>query len=314
MMKRRLFLASAAAVGTVRRDAQAQTATAATLRVSVQPVEGGLGPYYALESGLFSKAGLDVQIVATANGAASSTAVVAGVLDIGQSSPPAVVSAALHGVPLRLFAANILWSSAAPIGGMIVAKDSPIRSARDFEGKTIGVAALDSGTHIIAAAWLVKNGADLSKVSFIEVPFSAMLAAIGAGRVAGALELSPFMPGPNDDTRVLALGWDALGDRYMSTGYIATEAWLKANRALAHRFASVMYETAHWANDPANRARTGEIVQKYTKLSDAVLQRLVRSTFADRFSPSMVEPYLDWEYRLKFTPRRVRVDEVAFAV
>jgi NitT/TauT family transport system substrate-binding protein len=269
-----------------------------------------MGPCYALDMGFFSKAGLDVQVVPTNNGAASSAAVVGGVLDIGQSSPPAVANAFLHDVPLRFFAANIIWNNAAPFGGLIVAKDSPIRVARDFEGKTVGVAGFQSGTHVAVAAWLVKNGADLTKVSFVETPFASMPVAVASGRVAGALSASPFMPGANDDTRVLALGYDALGDRYMSTGYIATAGWLRANRATARRFARVMYETARWANDSANRARSAEIVQKYAKLSDAVLQHLVRSTFAETLTPAMVDPYLEWQYRLKFNERRVRPSDV----
>jgi NitT/TauT family transport system substrate-binding protein len=268
-------------------------------------------PYYALETGLFSKAGLEVQIMPSGSGAAASTAVVTGALDIGQSTPPLIASAALHGIPLKFFAGAVTFNSAAPFGGMIVAKTSSIRTARDFEGKTVGIIALHDGTHLGAAAWLVKNGADISKVSFVEMPFSAMLNAVAVGRVSGALSASPFMPGPSDETRVLAVAYDALGDHYLATGYICTSDWLKANRATARRFAKVIYETALWANDPINRPRATEIIQKYTQMTDDVLQRLVRSTFADHFAPAMLRPYLDWAFRLKFHDRLVRPNEIA---
>jgi NitT/TauT family transport system substrate-binding protein len=310
---RRAFL-TALALSVTAAKAPAQSPPAVQLRVSVPPIEAGMEPYYALDMGFFSKAGLDVQIVSAASGAASSTAVVTGAIDIGQSTAPLIASAVLHDVPIKFFAAAVIWNNAAPFAGMIVAKDSPIRTARDFEGKTVGIVALHDGTHLVAAAWLAKNGADVSKVSFVETPFSTMLNAVSSGRVAGALSASPFMPGPNDDTRVLAIAYDALGDRYLATGYIATNAWLKSNRATAHRFATVMYETAHWANDSANRARSTEILQKYTKMTDAVVARLARSTFAEQLVPGMVEPYLDWSYRLKFHERRVRPAEIVDVV
>jgi NitT/TauT family transport system substrate-binding protein len=309
---RKAFLATLAALPAAALPARAQGTP--TIRVSVAPVDSGAEPYYAAELGLFAKAGLNVQISPQSNGAAGIEGVVAGSLDIATSSVVQMASALLHGVPLQYIAAASIWDSSAPIGGLIVAKDSPIQTARDFEGKTIAVNALHDGTHLVVLAYLIKGGADPAKVSFVEFPFSAVLPAVGAGRVAGALSVTPFMPAPGDGTRVLALGYNAIAERFMMVGFFSSAAWAKANAAAARKFASVIYDTARWANNKSNYGRTAEIIEKYTRTPAAVTQKLVRATFAEKFDSTLIDSWLDWEYRVKFTDRRVRVQELVAAL
>lgn len=308
---RQAFLASLPIVAATMAPLRAQSPS---VRVSIAPVESAMEPYYAADMGFFAKAGLDVQITPVTSGAASITGVVTGALDVGISTVPQLASAVLRGVSLQYIAGAAIWDSSAPFAGMVVAKDSPIRTARDFEGKTIAILALHDGTHLVAMAYLVKNGADPSKVSFIETPFSTMLPAVSSGRVAGALSASPFMPGPNDDTRVLATAYDTLGDRYLALGFFSTAEWIKANAPVARRFAATMYETARWANTKSNQPRAAEIFEKYAKVPQATIQRMVRATFAERLEPAMIDPYLDWAFRVKFHERRVRPQEMIAAL
>jgi NitT/TauT family transport system substrate-binding protein len=283
---------------------------AATIRVNTNLLTS-VQPSIALELGLFEKAGLDVKIGLQPSAAAIITGVVTGAIDAGTSTVVLLSSALLHGVPLKYFAPNILWNSATPYSGLVVAKDGPIQAARDFEGKTMGIVSLRDATHLVALAYLVKNGVDTTKVSFIETPFSAMLQAVSSGRVAGAIAAEPFMPQPTDNLRVFAYPGDTLGKRYMSSGFFSTAAWLNANTAIARKFAAAMRDAAHWANDPANRQRTVEIFEKYTKLERPAAERVAATTsFADQLRPEMIDPWLDWAYRLKFTERRVRAQEM----
>jgi NitT/TauT family transport system substrate-binding protein len=280
------------------------------LRIGVSTTEGGMEPYYAKEIGAFDRVGLDVEMTPITSGANGITAVVAGSFDISASTVPLIANAVLRGIPLQYMAGAALWSNAAPYAGVIVAKDSPIRTARDFEGKVVGVNGLRDGTHLIMLAYLTKNGADVSKVSFIETHFSTMPQAVATGRIAGALSAEPFMPGPTDDTKVLAMGYDALGDHFLALGFYSTADWIKANVATARKFRTAIYETARWANDKANKARTSEIFEKYSKTPAATIARMVRATFAEKLDPSMVDPWLDWSFRMKFIERRLRGSEL----
>jgi NitT/TauT family transport system substrate-binding protein len=189
-----------------------------------------------------------------------------------------------------------------------VAKDSPLAEAKDFEGKAIAVSAIRDGTHLGAAAYLTNNAVDPAKVNFIEMPFPSMAPALKRGAIAGAMIAEPFLTADADDIRMFARAEGAVAPRYMTGGWFALRTWVDANRDLARRFATVIYQTARWAN--ANRARSAEILQKYSKVDPATLGRMTRTTYAETLTPAMIEASLDWASRLKFTDRPVNAKEM----
>jgi ABC-type nitrate/sulfonate/bicarbonate transport system substrate-binding protein len=81
--------------------------------------------------------------------------------------------------------------------------------------------------------------------------------------------------------------------------------------AAAHAFATVIYQTARWAN--ANHDKSAVILQKYTKIDDATVHRMVRVTYAESLEPDMIDPTLELAAREKFTERRVRAAEMIAA-
>jgi NitT/TauT family transport system substrate-binding protein len=300
-----LSLASVAFAGAVSGRVSAQRAT---LRVGSVPADPFAEAYYAQDMGFFAKAGLDVEITNFSNGAGSTTAVAGGAIDIGISTVTMMANAALHGVPMVYIAGGALYDDRAPSAVLCVAKNSTITEPKDFEGKVIAIAALHDGTHLGAAAYLIKNGIDLGKVSFIEMPFPVMGAALRRGTIAGAMIAEPFVTASADDIRVFALAEGAVAPRYMAGGWFALQTWVDANRDVARRFTAVIYQTARWAN--ANRTRSGEILQKYSKIDQTTLDHMTRSTYAEELTPALIDPNLQWASRLKFTDRLVTAKEM----
>jgi NitT/TauT family transport system substrate-binding protein len=304
-LSRTLFLGIAPAVAAAASRADAQ---ATALRVGSVPVDAFAQAYYAAEMGFFSKAGLNVEITTFSNGAGSTTAIAGGALDVGISTVAMMANATLHGVPLVYIAGGALYDDRAPTTVLCVAKDATLTGPKDFEGKAIAVVGLRDGTHLAAGAYLTKGGADMSRVSFIEMPFPTMAPALKRGTVAGAIIAEPFVTAYADDVRVFALAEGAIAPRFMTGGWFSSLAWVNANRDTARRFANVMYETARWAN--ANHARSGEILQKYAKIDQATISRMTRTTFAQNLTPALLDPSLQWAARLKFTDRLVTAKEM----
>lgn len=309
VISRRLFvggLIAAASPGV----ASAQTARTAVKAGSV-PVDAFAEAYYARDMGFFEKAGLDVEIMPFSNGAGSTTAIAAGAIDVGISTVTMMANAAIHGLPLTYFAGGALFDGK-PTTALMVAKNSPITSAKDFVGKTVAVVGLKDGTHLPLVVWLTKNGVDPASVSVIEMPFSAMVPAIARGTVAGAVNSEPFITAGADDARILTLVHKTIGNLFMTGGWFATTTWLKANAPTARKFAAAIYESARWAN--ANHAGSAAILEKYTKLDPAVIAKMSRTDFADKLTPEMIAPSLDWAYKMKFLERRVLASEMITAV
>jgi NitT/TauT family transport system substrate-binding protein len=263
-VSRRCFIAGTLAAASIGR-ASAQTKV--KLRVGSVPVDAFAQAYYAREMGFFDKAGLDVEIVPFTNGAGSTTAIASGALDIGISTVTMMANATLHGLPLTYIAGGALFDGK-PSTALVVGKSAPITGANDFVGKTVAVAALKDGTHLPFVVWLTKNNIDPASVAVIEMPFSAMVPAIARGTIAGAVCSEPFITAGADDARILTLVHTTLGSLFMTGGWFTSSTWLRANMPAARRFAGAIYETARWAN--ANHQRSGEILEKYTKIDPAI--------------------------------------------
>jgi len=309
-LARSSFLATLPLLAASTGIARAQAAP--VIRVGAVPVDGFAEAYYAQDLGLFQKAGLDVEITTFNNGSGTTTAVSGGAIDIGISTVTAVANAVLHGLPWVYIAGGSLYESSAPSAVLAVAKDSPIKTAADLVGKTVAISAFKDGTHLAMAAYLTKAGIDPDKVSFIEMPYPLMGPAVARGTVAAAVIVEPFIAATSGDVRTFAKPLDALAPEFLLSGWFTTTAWLKANPQLARRFVSVIYDTARWAN--ANHDKSGAILEKYSKVDDAVMQRMYRAVYAENLTAAALDPTLDWSARVKFTERRVASSELIGAV
>jgi len=176
-----------------------------TLRVATIPTDIGAEIYYARDLGLFQKAGFDVEITPIQSGSAITAAVVSNAVDIGYSNLVSLSVAHEKGINFTVLGlANMHAPRAVTAGILVVARSSPIRSAKDLAGKTVAVNALGSLPELGIRAWMERNGADPSQVKFVEFPFSALREAVTSGRVdAGALAAATSGGSPTSTMRSL---------------------------------------------------------------------------------------------------------------
>ena len=74
-----------------------------------------------------------------------------------------------------------------------MARNSPIKTASDLNGKTIAGNGLGNIMQIASAAWMAKNGGDPSTAKFVELPFSEMPLALQSGRIDAAMISNPLL-------------------------------------------------------------------------------------------------------------------------
>lgn len=286
MIRRSTFVG--AALAAVAAPAHAQSAL--TLRVSTGTAEVGALQFYAADLGYYVKAGLDVQLMPAQNGPANAAAVASGSLDIGTGNALALAQARERGIPFVYVAPSGAYTSAAPTAGLVVPKSSPVRAAADLVGKTIAVATLGSLGEIATRAWLDQHHVDVKMVKFVELPFPAMDTAIATGHVDAAAVEEPILSRIlRADARLLGNIYDAIANSFLEGGCFATEDFVRTHTLALRRFATVMGETARWAN--ANPAASAVILQKYTGID--VSQERNRVHFADRLDPRQLQPLID---------------------
>jgi NitT/TauT family transport system substrate-binding protein len=193
---------------------------------------------YGVDAGLFKKAGLDVEIVKLNNGAAVAAAVAGGSVQLGKGSSLTPVLAYAKGIPFTVTANLSNYTSDAPTIGLLALNSSPIHTAKDLVGKTIGVTSLNDISALGLFAWLEKNGVDQSSVKFLELTSSAGQAALEANRVDAMMFLDPILSAAvaTNKFRVVSYPTDALGHRLSVGTLFGLTAWVNAHRDEVTRF------------------------------------------------------------------------------
>jgi NitT/TauT family transport system substrate-binding protein len=288
--RRSAVLALLVALATTARPGSAQTQPV-TVRVGALPTDNSGNVYFALDRGYFKDAGLDVQIDTLASSPAAAAALTSGAIDVAQSNVTSIAAAHLRGFDFKLFAAAAYSGGPSVTNAIMVANDSPVHSAADLNGKTIGVVAVKSAQQVLEMAWLDKHGGDAKSVKFIEVPYAQMGAQLAAHRIDAAGIIEPFLTTAKLQARVLGNVDDGIGPRFIGLGWGATSAWLETHADVAARFAGAVREAGIWAN--AHHAESAEILVKYAKLDPATVAHTARATYATELDPALVQPLID---------------------
>lgn len=281
-------LLGVAAVSGVAPAARAQQLQ--TLNIATTPTDIGSQVFYAQERGFFKAAGIDAQIQVISNGAAITSAVMGGSIDIAQSNVVSLAAAHEKGFDIAIVAPAGQYATTQPTSALVVAKNSPFKTAKDLNGKTIAGNGLKNITQVGAYAWMDKNGGDPTTTKFVEMPFPDMAAALEAGRVDAAVIAEPELSATiAKGERVLGYCYDGIAPRFVIGAWFTTGAWAKAHPDLVKRFQRAMAATAAWANK--NQAASAELLTKYTKI--IVEPTMKRTIYAEKLDPSQLQPLID---------------------
>jgi NitT/TauT family transport system substrate-binding protein len=284
-----LGLVSAAALAFPARGSRAQ---APTIRLGVAANDTYAETLFAQDQGFFQRAGVNVEISMFTNAPAMVSAAAGNALDVGMADVIQIGNAVLRGVPLAAIASGALYQPSNPTAMLCVAKDSPIRTARDLNGKTVAVVSLGAFGAISIQEWLRTNGAAAESVKLTEMPFAPMAAAVGRGTVAAALIGEPFLSASGNDVRPLVDTYPTIANAFYIAVSFASRAWIGGNRPAARAFVRAVYEAARWSN--THHDESAVILSKYAKL-DVERIRTMRRAFFDTtpLDVRLMQPVLD---------------------
>jgi NitT/TauT family transport system substrate-binding protein len=282
---------AALAVALLALAAPAVAQTPEVVHVAAIPVDVTGNLYYALDLGLFKKAGLDVQITTLSSTAATTQAVATGAVDVGTTNLVSIALAHERGIPIVVVAPAGASSSASPIEGILVATGSPLKSAKDLDGKTIITSVLRNGLTIETAAWMEKNGGDYQSLKWIEAPNPTSAAMVSSGRVDAAVLAEPYLSAAlaGGDVRLLATLGAEIAPVTVIGGYITSRDYAAAHPGVVRRFRAALMEAGRWAN--GHRAAAAAIIQSYAKQAPSASAH--HSVFLESFSAADLQPIID---------------------
>jgi NitT/TauT family transport system substrate-binding protein len=135
-----------------------------TFTTSWLPEGPNLFAYVARDKGFWKQRGLDVSVARGSGSGAAIQAVGAGRFDFGMGATPTAIIQAAKGLPITCIG-QINYDALMGIG---VLQDSPIKSPKDLEGRSLG-ASVGSGEYPFLPLYAEKAGFDLSKVKVVQL-------------------------------------------------------------------------------------------------------------------------------------------------
>jgi NitT/TauT family transport system substrate-binding protein len=279
---RRSLLAAVAAValmasgcgGTPTSSPSANGKTKIT--VGVIPIVDVAPIYLGVKQGFFDDEGLEVTLETAQGGAAIVPAVVSGQYQFGFSNTTSLLLANSQGLPLKVVAAGVssTGEDGKDFGGVIVKPDSTIKTAKDLAGKRIAVNTLKNINTTTINKVVREAGGDPSTISYVELPFPDIAAAVAKGDVDAGQVVEPFL--------TIATGQ---GDRQVVSNYAGTDPDLTVgmyftsqqyagqNAKVVDGFTAAMKKSMDYAAAHPDDVRA--ILSTYTKIDPEVQKNLV---------------------------------------
>lgn len=288
--------------GALGAPAVARAQGLTNLKVAGVAEESALPVLWAQKSGMFRAAGLDVDLTAQTSGSAITAGVVGGSYQAGKSSIIPLVTAYAKNIPIRLVAPGGLYRAAKPHIAVLVRADSALRTAGQMNGKTIGVSSIGDLYTLAMKLWMDKNGGDSTSLKFIELPLSAIPAALTSRRIDAGGMGTPELQAALDsgDFRIFAHTYDAIAPVFMYTAWFAANDYIANDRSALTAFSRAERQAAAYVN--AHPAETVAPLADFSGTPAAAIAKMTRALMATDLDPKLIQPVVDVCVRYNVIP------------
>lgn len=262
-------LAAASMMSVIRAEAADKITVGVIPIVDVAPI------YLGRDKGFFKKQGIDLTLQLAQGGAAIVPSVLSGQYQFGFSNMTSLIIAETRGLDFRVVAAGNFSTGVKghDFGGIVVPKGSPIKNAKDLEGKTVAVNNLKNIGDTTVRAAMRAAGADPAKVKFVELSFPDMPAAVANKRVDAAWVVEPFVTIiRNQGGHVISWNLVDTAPHLMIAAYFTTDRYIKAHPELVKRFTAAINESLDYAQKHPEEAR--KELLKYTKIPAKLVNQI----------------------------------------
>ncbi len=262
------------------------------------------------DAGIFKKHGLQLEVLYTQGGGETQQAVISGSVDIGIGvGTHGVMGAYSKGAPVRILGATMrgyyeLW---------YVPANSPIKTMKDAEGKTIAYSTTGSSTQIMTIAFGKHFGVNLKPTPTGSPPSTftqAMSGQVDIGWTAPPLMIDALEAGR---IRILAKGDEVPEFRNQPVRVILANAIaLQKNKDAMTRYMAAYRETIDWLWSSPDAVKA---YAKWANVSEAIAIR-TRDEFVqkDRANPDKIDGIAEMNadaVQFKFIPAPLTKEQLS---
>jgi ABC-type nitrate/sulfonate/bicarbonate transport system substrate-binding protein len=267
--------------------------------------------YLAEDLGYFKDAKVKPRYVGQIAAGQMIPALTTGDLDVANRHTPLVLAAVASGADIKIFAAGSKSTQRDPHMKYFVRADSPIKSIKDFEGKTLGINSFGACSEFVTKKYSQDNGIDPASIRMITAPDSEQEVPLLRGDTDVAI-IHPLSSGRasanTKDFRLLFSDWDIDGGISGMCPYSVNGKFLKEHPEAVSELIAILSKAAQWNNTHREEARQLMAKRFGFKLEEAEMFEF----YEDQIIPDENIQY--WFDRLeaekKITPGQVKPEQI----
>jgi NitT/TauT family transport system substrate-binding protein len=231
--------------------------------------------YLGQKKGFFEKQGLKLEFTTAQGGAAIVPGVVSGQFQFGFSNVTSLMVAQTNGVPVKAVANGIASTGVRgkDFNGLMVKKDSPVKSPKQLEGKKVAINTLKNINETAVRQAVRKDGGDPDKVTLVEMAFDQMPAALDNGQIDAACVVEPATATiRSQGGREIASPLIDIAPQLTVAMYFTSSQYAQQHPDVVKKFQDATAESLAYAEAHPDEAR--QIVTTYTKIPASALDKV----------------------------------------
>jgi NitT/TauT family transport system substrate-binding protein len=289
---------SSSSTGSTSGTGSSSSASGGSGPAAVTNVTLGYVPYsddaslfYAQDSGIFRRHGLNVSFVAQASPVAVEASMASGTEQFGFITTPVLINLNSKGQSVKCVSTvdgNEPTNPANDSTVLVAAKGSGITSMKDLAGKNVAEVQLSSLNSLSVMVLAKQAGIDPHSIHQIAIPFPQMPAALSQGRVQAAVIVAPFtQTALGEGATVVTHPNQVLFPNGTLTCLDAMGSYISANPKIVSEFRAAMDESV--AYSATHQSVVKQTLAKGLSLPMAVAEKQILATnFSTTFNTASI--------------------------
>ena len=284
---------------------------ASVVRVGSIPIVGNAALYCAMDYGGLATEGIEIHSTDFQSGTRIVEALAGGSLDIGLSATLSVLQAAQQGLDLVIVAPASFKAAdnRPPTSALVARKDAGIGGPAQLRGKTIAVNSLRSLDYLIAAEYLTRGGLSPRDLTWQELSYPHIVAALDNARVDAAIVAEPFLAilRSGDRVAVLSTTLDIIPGT-STASYTALRSWTQSRQTVLEAFLRGLRRGIEVCErDPQNMR---DALVKHAGVKPALVQQIGLPILRPTLRPADLLPLVELARRHGLLVRDVDVERL----
>src|SRR6201997_2091384 len=254
--------------------------TVTNVTLGYVPYSDDASLFYAQDSGIFKKHGLNVTFVAQASPVAVEASMASGTEQFGFITTPVLINLNSKGVNVKCVSSVDGSEPSNPADDstvLVAAKGSGITSVKDLAGKNVAEVQLTSLNSLAVEILAKQAGINPTSIHQIAIPFAQMPAALAQGRVQAAVIVAPFAStATSEGATVITHPNVDLFPNGTVTCLDAMGSYISANSNVVSEFRAAMDQSIAYSK--THQAQVKQTLVKGLSLSPAVAAAQILAT------------------------------------